>query len=341
MTIDELKKKLDKLKKEFENDLKDVKDEKTWNELRVKYLGKKSKIKSFFRFIGKFSSEERKTVGQLINSTKEYFEEKIEKMKNDVEEEKKRIDFDITLPGRKRDIGKDHPVTSVMKISKEIFLKMGFDVKRGPEVEKEWNNFDALNIPESHPARDEQDTFYLNKKKSVLRTHTSPVQIRTMLDEKPPIAMIAPGKVYRTDTIDASHLPVFHQIEGLLVDKDVKFSDLKGVLYKYLSVFFNDKSIKLRFYNNYFPFTEPSAEMHMSCVLCDGNGCPACSYSGWIELLGCGMVDPNVFKAVDIDPEKYTGFAFGVGVERLAMLKYGIPDIRFFQENDLRMLKKL
>jgi phenylalanyl-tRNA synthetase alpha chain len=338
MNIEELKSTLEKIKKSFKNQKKDVDDKESWNDLRVKYLGRKSKIKELFGLIGEFDPEERKKVGKMINDHKDYIEKEIALLKNKIEKEEEKIKYDITLPPRKRDIGKEHPITSIFELSKEIFSKMGFDIKTGPEIEEEWYNFDALNIPESHPARDEQDTFYINEEKKVLRTHTSPVQIRTMLEEKPPLAMIAPGKVYRSDTIDASHSPVFHQIEGLLIDENVKFSDLKGVLYKYLSELFNDNSIKLRFYNNYFPFTEPSAEMHMNCIFCKGEGCKVCKNSGWIELLGCGMVDPNVFKAVDIDPEKYTGFAFGVGVERLALLKYNIPDMRYFYENDLRML---
>ncbi|TYB30427.1 MAG: phenylalanine--tRNA ligase subunit alpha [Candidatus Mcinerneyibacterium aminivorans] len=338
MNIEELKSTLEKIKKSFKNQKKDGDDKESWNDLRVKYLGRKSKIKELFGLIGEFDPEERKKVGKMINDHKDYIEKEIALLKNKIEKEEEKIKYDITLPPRKRDIGKEHPITSIFELSKEIFSKMGFDIKTGPEIEEEWYNFDALNIPESHPARDEQDTFYINEEKKVLRTHTSPVQIRTMLEEKPPLAMIAPGKVYRSDTIDASHSPVFHQIEGLLIDENVKFSDLKGVLYKYLSELFNDNSIKLRFYNNYFPFTEPSAEMHMNCIFCKGEGCKVCKNSGWIELLGCGMVDPNVFKAVDIDPEKYTGFAFGVGVERLALLKYNIPDMRYFYENDLRML---
>jgi phenylalanyl-tRNA synthetase alpha chain len=218
---------------------------------------------------------------------------------------------------------------------------MGFAVAEGPEIEDEWHNFDALNIPATHPSRDMQDTFYLQQKGLLLRTHTSPVQIRTMQSQKPPIAIIAPGRVFRSDALDASHSPVFHQVEGLLVDKNVTFAHLKGVLTAFLQEIFEVDSLNMRFDNSFFPFTEPSAEVHMGCIFCKGKGCKVCKGSGWIEMGGAGMVDPAVFTAVGIDPEVYSGFAFGMGIERIAMLKYDIPDMRYLYENDIRMLRTM
>jgi len=289
MNIDELKETLDELKQKFDKKKNNIDDKESWNDLRVEFLGRKSKIKDLFGLIGDFEPEDRREVGKLINDTKDYIQKEIDRLKEKIEKAEDKIKYDLTLPSRKRDIGKEHPITSIFKLSKEIFSKMGFDIKKGPEIEEEWYNFDALNIPISHPARDEQDTFYINEDKKVLRTHTSPVQIRAMLEENPPLAMIAPGKVYRSDSIDASHSPVFHQIEGLLVDKNVKFSDLKGVLYKYLSELFNESSIELRFYNNYFPFTEPSAEMHMSCIFCEGKGCKVLAVVALDRCRTCGF----------------------------------------------------
>jgi len=286
----------------------------------------------------KLSPEERKEIGQLANRIKEEIEsllkEKEKKLKEEaLEQELRKNRVDITLPSAWIEVGSSHPVISTLIEISEIFVSMGFSVAEGPEVEREEYNFDMLNIPKDHPARDMQDTFFLNNGE-LLRTHTSPVQIRTMLTRKPPIAVIAPGRVYRKDA-DPTHSPMFHQIEGLLVDRDVTFRDLKGILKIFLESVFG-KDVGIRFRPSYFPFTEPSAEVDISCTVCGGSGCRVCKGTGWLEILGCGMVDPNVFKAVGIDPEEYTGFAFGLGVERIAMLKYRINDIRILFENDMR-----
>ncbi|SNZ09639.1 phenylalanyl-tRNA synthetase, alpha subunit [Persephonella hydrogeniphila] len=308
------------------------------NSIRVEYLGKKGKIKNILKTLGKLSPEERKEIGQLANRIKDEIEtalkEKEKRLKEEaLEQELKKNRIDITLPSAWVEVGSSHPVISTLVEISETFLSMGFSVAEGPEVEKEEYNFDMLNIPKDHPARDMQDTFFLNNGK-LLRTHTSPVQIRTMLTRKPPIAVIAPGRVYRKDA-DPTHSPMFHQIEGLLVDRDVTFRDLKGILKIFLESVFG-KDVGIRFRPSYFPFTEPSAEVDISCTVCGGKGCRVCKGTGWLEILGCGMVDPNVFEAVGINPEEYTGFAFGLGVERIAMLKYRINDIRILFENDMR-----
>jgi len=307
-----------------------------WNDVRVKYLGRKSVIMEMMKLLKTLSPEDKKILGKEVNKAKAEMERALEDKKRAVESCKGQIAVDWTLPARGVLPAKVHPLTTVRRQMEDIFIRMGFDIRQGPDMETEWHCFDALNIPETHPARDEQDTFYLNREKMVLRTHTSPVQIRTMLEEKPPIYMIAPGRVYRNDVPDASHSPVFHQVEALAVDENITFGDLKGVIYAFLSELFGS-GVKTRFDNSFFPFTEPSAEVYMSCF-CGGKGCSVCKGSGWLEIGGAGMVDPEVFRAVGIDPEKYTGFAFGFGLERMAMLMYGVPDIRYFYENDLRML---
>ncbi len=313
-------------------------DLKQLNDIRVEFLGKKGKLKNILKTLGKLSPEERKEIGQLANKIKEELEELLKSQEKALkqkalEEELRKEKIDITLPVSWIDIGSSHPVISTLIEISEIFISMGFSVAEGPEVEKEEYNFDMLNIPKDHPARDMQDTFFLNNG-DILRTHTSPVQVRTMLTRKPPIAIIAPGRVYRKDA-DPTHSPMFHQIEGLLVDENVTFRDLKGILKIFLEFVFG-KNVGIRFRPSYFPFTEPSAEVDISCTVCGGKGCRVCKGTGWLEILGCGMVDPNVFKAVGIDPDKYSGFAFGLGIERIAMLKYRITDIRLLFENNMR-----
>ena len=333
-----LKDQIESLGKEAVELIKKVESLDKLNSLRVEYLGKKGKLKTILKTLGKLSPEERKEIGQLANRIKEQLEDLIKKKESQLkekalEEELKKERIDITLPSAWIETGSSHPVISTLVEISQIFISMGFSVAEGPEVEKEEYNFDMLNIPKDHPARDMQDTFFLNNG-DLLRTHTSPVQIRTMLTRKPPVAVIAPGRVYRKDA-DPTHSPMFHQIEGLFVDTDVTFTDLKGILKIFLESVFG-KNVGIRFRPSYFPFTEPSAEVDISCTVCGGKGCRVCKGTGWLEILGCGMVDPNVFKAVGIDPEKYTGFAFGLGIERIAMLKYRINDIRLLFENDMR-----
>ncbi|MBK3333139.1 phenylalanine--tRNA ligase subunit alpha [Persephonella atlantica] len=333
-----LKQEVESLEKEAAELIKNAESLEELGRIRVEFLGKKGKLKNVLKTLGKLSPEERKEIGQVANRIKEEIEnllrerEQILKEKA-LEEELKKDRIDISLPPSWVEVGSAHPVVSTLIEISQIFISMGFSVAEGPEVEKEEYNFDMLNIPKDHPARDMQDTFFLNNG-MVLRTHTSPVQIRTMLKHKPPIAVIAPGRVYRKDA-DPTHSPMFHQIEGLLVDENVTFRDLKGTLKIFLEGIFG-KEIGIRFRPSYFPFTEPSAEVDISCTVCGGSGCRVCKGTGWLEILGCGMVDPNVFEAVGIDPEKYTGFAFGLGIERIAMLRYRINDIRLLFENDMR-----
>ncbi len=334
----ELKKEIQALGEEAKKLIEEAVDIEKLNQIRVEFLGKKGKLKNILKTLGKLSPEERKEIGQLANRIKEELEELLkgkqeELKKKALEEELLKNRIDITLPPHWIETGASHPVISTLVEISETFLSMGFSIAEGPEVEKEEYNFDMLNIPKDHPARDMQDTFFLNNG-DVLRTHTSPVQIRTMLKQKPPVAIIAPGRVYRKDA-DPTHSPMFHQIEGLLVDEKVTFRDLKGILKIFLETVFG-KDIKIRFRPSYFPFTEPSAEVDIGCTVCGGVGCRVCKGTGWLEILGCGMVDPNVFEAVGIDPDKYTGFAFGLGVERIAMLKYRITDIRLLFTGDMR-----
>ncbi len=334
----ELKKEVQALGEEAKKLIKEALDIDKLNQIRVEYLGKKGKLKNILKTLGKLSPEERKEIGQLANKIKEELESLLkerqqELKKKALEEELLKNRIDITLPSHWIESGASHPVISTLIEISETFLSMGFSIAEGPEVEKEEYNFDMLNIPKDHPARDMQDTFFLNNG-DVLRTHTSPVQIRTMLKQKPPIAIIAPGRVYRKDA-DPTHSPMFHQIEGLLVDEKVTFRDLKGILKIFLESVFG-KDVKIRFRPSYFPFTEPSAEVDIGCTVCGGVGCRVCKGTGWLEILGCGMVDPNVFEAVGIDTDKYTGFAFGLGVERIAMLKYRITDIRLLFTGDMR-----
>lgn len=308
---------------------------------RVKYLGRKGLFTSVMRNLGKAAKEDRPRLGQLANIQKKdleiQFAEKLEATSSQQNVKSGTIPVDFTLPGRSVPLGRLHPVTKVMEEMCSIFERLGFTVAEGPDVETDFYNFEGLNISKHHPARDMHDTFYINDN-VLLRTHTSPMQVRTMEKSEPPLRMIAPGKVYRCDS-DITHTPMFHQVEGFLVDKKISFADLKGVLAVFIGKMFDEKTA-IRFRPSFFPFTEPSAEVDIACVICQGKGCRVCKQTGWLEILGAGMIDPEVFKKVGYDPEKYTGFAFGLGVERIAMLKYGITDIRLFYENDLRFLRQ-
>ena len=312
------------------------------DQVRVKFLGKKGGFTQQMKQLGKLDPEQRPIVGQTINLAKAEFQTQLEARKNalqaaELEQRLASEKIDVTLPGRGQSVAGLHPVTLTLRRISKIFASVGFKVAEGPEIEDDYHNFEALNIPAHHPARAMHDTFYFDAH-TVLRTHTSPVQIRAMEAEPPPLKVIAPGRVYRCDS-DITHTPMFHQVEGFLVDTDVSFADLKGVIYEFLRAFF-EKDIQVRFRPSYFPFTEPSAEVDIECVMCDAQGCRVCSQTGWLEVLGCGMIHPEVFKAVDIDTEQFTGFAFGMGVERLAMLRYGINDLRLFFENDLKFLEQ-
>jgi len=308
--------------------------------LRIKYLGRKGALTGILRGLAQLDPEVRRRVGQEANRAKEALEEALEQARRALKEAARRAEsltVDVTLPGRRLPRGRIHPLNRIMAEVCDIFLHLGFEAVTGPEVELDWYNFEALNLPPDHPARDMQDTFYFNDR-VLLRTHTSPMQIRVMEQRRPPVRIIAPGKVYRRD-LDITHAPMFHQVEGLLVDKEVTFADLKGVLIAFVHQMFGPE-LGVRFRPSYFPFTEPSAEVDIACVMCGGRGCRVCQATGWLEVLGAGMVHPAVFEAVGYDPEIYTGLAFGLGVERIAMLKYGIDDIRLFFDNDLRFLKQ-
>ena len=333
---------LEKVKKQAEAELRSVSDEISLQNLKAKFVGRKGVITEILKGMKDIPDSDRPRMGKLINETKTFVEELIDSRLNEIRDEKKRRSLfeekiDVTLPGRGMPIGARHPITQVMEEIIAIFERMGFEVAEGPEVETDYYNFEALNIPKNHPARDMQDTFYISDD-IVLRTHTSPVQIRVMEKRKPPVKIIAPGKVYRCDS-DISHTPMFHQIEGLLVDEGVTFGDLKGVLTEFVRLVFGE-GVGVRFRPSFFPFTEPSAEVDIACLICGGKGCRVCKNTGWLEILGSGMVDPEVFKSVGYDPDKYSGFAFGMGIERITMLKFGINDIRLFFENDIRFLKQ-
>ncbi|MEY4209941.1 MAG: hypothetical protein RLZ92_320 [Pseudomonadota bacterium] len=323
-------------------ELAHAKDLNQLDQVRVNYLGKKGVFTEQMKELGKLEPEQRRTAGQVINTVKNSFQEALDARKISLEAEQLQARLasecvDVTLPGRGQTTSGLHPVTITLRRIAKIFASVGFDVVEGPEIEDDYHNFGALNIPEHHPARAMHDTFYFDPH-TVLRTHTSPVQIRVMESEQPPLKVIAPGRVYRCDS-DLTHTPMFHQVEGFLVDKDVSFADLKGVVFEFLRAFF-EKDIQVRFRPSYFPFTEPSAEVDIECVICDGQGCRVCSHTGWLEVMGCGMIHPEVFKSVKIDHQQFSGFAFGMGVERLAMLRYGINDLRMFFENDLKFLQQ-
>ncbi len=313
------------------------------NEIRVAFLGKKGELTEILKSLKEVTPEERPVVGQLVNEARSVLEEKLEEKKKYFakklrEEQILKETIDVTLPAKKPMVGHRHPNTIALEEVERIFVGMGYEVVEGPEVEYDYYNFEALNIPANHPAKDEQDTFYINEK-IVLRSQTSPVQVRVMEQGHLPIRMIAPGRVFRSDEVDATHSPSFHQIEGLVIDKNITFADLKGTLAEFAKQLFGENT-RVKFRPHHFPFTEPSAEVDVTCFKCGGSGCRFCKGSGWIEILGCGMVHPNVLKMSGIDPEQYTGFAFGVGLERIALLKYEIDDMRLLYENDVRFLKQ-
>ncbi len=332
-------KKVDELRSEFKQALASSPALSDLERIRQDYLGRKGVINDLFKKMKEVEAERRAEFGGLINALKlevhDHIEEHINAQRAD---EKATSSVDVSLPGVHYERGTLHPIESTLRDFKQIFHRLGFSVAEGPEIETQWRNFDALNFPPEHPARDMQDTFFL-KNDSVLRTHTSPVQVRLMLEEKPPIRSIMPGRVYRNEAIDAGHYCLFHQVEGLYVDKNVTMGELKATLELFCREYFGE-NVKLRFRPSFFPFTEPSSEMDVSCFLCGGKGCRVCKQTGWLEIGGCGMVDPNVFKSVNIDSEAYTGYAFGMGIERIAMMKYGITDIRLLFENDVRFLKQ-
>lgn len=334
----------DKLKQVWEDvrcALSDLQQMDKLKELKVRYLGKKGEITGFLKMMGTLSPEERPAFGQKVNTLRNKVEQAIAQKEKELSQElqKKRLEeetLDITLPGKRNRMGGAHPLTRVYRDIRSIFINMGFTVVEGPEIEFDKYNFEMLNIPKDHPARDMQDTFYVTED-IVLRTHTSPVQVRTMLKNKPPIRIICPGRVFRTDDVDATHSPVFNQVEGLVIDKNVTFADLKGTINTFLRKLYGEHT-KTKFRPGFFPFTEPSAEVDASCALCHGAGCPACKGAGMIEVLGCGMVNPQVLINCGLDPEEYSGFAFGLGLDRLANIKYGITDIRLLYDNDVRFI---
>ena len=312
-------------------------------ELRIKYLGKKGELTAVLRGMGSLSAEERPVIGQLANDIRSAIEKKIEEISSSAKAKEKELKLkaeklDVTIPGEKTDVGHTHPLALVQRQLEDIFLGMGYSIVDGPEIETDYYNFQALNIPKDHPARDTQDTFYITDN-ILLRTQTSPVQARVMEKTQPPIKIISPGRVYRSDPIDATHSPLFHQLEGLVIDKGITMGDLKGALEMFAKRMFGENT-EIRFRPHHFPFTEPSAEVDVSCFVCGGKGCRFCKGEGWIEVLGSGMVHPNVLRNCGIDPDEYTGFAFGLGIERIALLKYHIDDLRLLYENDVRLLEQ-
>ena len=338
-----VKEKLEEIRQKAIASIEEANDADYLNDIRVKVFGKKGEFTQVQKGMKDVAPEDRPKVGAMINEARAAIEEKMtearEKMQQKALEERlKRETIDVTLPAKKNKIGHRHPNTIALEEVEKIFIGMGFDVVEGPEIEKDYYNFEALNIPANHPAKDEQDTFYINKD-ILLRTQTSPVQVRQMEAKKPPIRMIAPGRVFRADEVDATHSPSFHQIEGMVIDKGITFSDLKGTLEMFVHKLFGEDT-RVKFRPHHFPFTEPSAEMDVSCFTCGGKGCRFCKGEGWIEILGCGMVHPKVLRMSGIDPDVYSGFAFGVGLERIALLKYEIDDMRLLYENDIRFLSQ-
>lgn len=338
-----MKEKLELIKVKALEELNSAENKEAIESLRVKYLGKKGELTAILRGMGGLSAEERPIVGKVANEVREEIEnfiastlddiknkEKLERLKNEI--------IDISMPGVKQTIGKKHPLELTLDKIKNIFISMGFSVEEGPEVEYDYYNFEALNIPKDHPARGEQDTFYINDN-IVLRTQTSPVQVRTMEKKELPIKMISPGKVYRSDAVDATHSPIFYQVEGLVIGKDITFADLKGTLELFVKQMFGEE-MQTKFRPHHFPFTEPSVEMDATCFVCKGEGCKVCKGEGWIEILGAGMVHPQVLRNCGIDPEEYSGFAFGFGLDRMVMLNYGLDDIRQLYESDMRFLNQ-
>lgn len=338
-----MKEQLNNIRVQAENELSAAETIQELESIRVKFLGKKGELTSVLRGMGALSAEERPIIGQIANEVRETLENRIEELKKKLLDKERDLRLsqeviDVTIPGKRKVLGKKHPLTIVMDEIKEVFIGMGYEIAEGPEVEKDYYNFEALNIPKNHPARDVQDTFYINEN-ILLRTQTSPVQIRVMENKKPPIKIICPGRVYRSDAVDATHSPIFHQVEGLVVDKGVTMGDLIGTLKVFAKSLFGEKTdIRLR--PHHFPFTEPSAEVDVSCWTCGGKGCRVCKNEGWIEILGAGMVHPKVLAICGIDPEVYSGFAFGLGVERTAMGRFNIDDMRLLYENDVRFLKQ-
>jgi phenylalanyl-tRNA synthetase alpha chain len=342
MDVEALVQQLESLQTTAEKEFLAAENQEVLANIRVKYLGKKSQVSQSMKLLSQLSPEHRPVAGKAINDVKKFLQDLYlsrERQFGEEEKQRKLLEerIDVTLPGRRLSLGKKHPLTQITEEAQAIFSGLGFAIAEGPEVELDYYNFEALNFPKDHPSRDMQDTFFVTDD-VVLRTHTSPVQIRMMEKMSPPVRFIAPGKVYRHDA-DISHSPMFHQIEGVFVDTDVTMADLKGVLELFVHEMFG-AGTKLRFRPSFFPFTEPSAEVDISCVMCKGKGCRVCSQTGWLEILGSGMIDPNVFAYVNYDPEEYSGYAFGMGVERIAMLKFGIDDIRLFFENDMRFLEQ-
>ncbi|HHV60838.1 MAG TPA: phenylalanine--tRNA ligase subunit alpha [Clostridiaceae bacterium] len=338
-----MKQQLENIKKVASDELKTIKSISDLEKFRVKYLGKKGELTDVLRGMGKLSNEERPVIGKLANEVRFFIEESIEERSKELakEEQRQRIAreaIDITMPGKRKSLGTKHPLSIVMDEIKDVFIGMGYTIAEGPEVELDWYNFEALNTPPNHPARDVQDTFYITDN-ILLRTQTSPVQVRVMEKQKPPIRIICPGRVYRSDEVDATHSPIFHQVEGLVVDKGITMGDLIGTLKEFAKALFG-KNTEIRLRPHHFPFTEPSAEVDVTCWTCGGSGCRVCKGEGWIEILGAGMVHPNVFRMSGIDPEVYSGFAFGIGVERTAMGRFNIDDMRLLYENDIRFLRQ-
>ncbi|MBI5633674.1 MAG: phenylalanine--tRNA ligase subunit alpha [Nitrospirae bacterium] len=330
------------LKQSFLAEIDTVSEIAELQQLKAKYTGRKGLVTAQMKALSSVPPQQKPAFGKAVNELRDFVDQTLDQKEilfRDVEKQKRLLSerIDITLPGKPCLPGKTHPLNKVLDEIKDIFVSMGFSIQEGPEIELDYYNFEALNIPKHHPARDMQDTFYVSDD-VVLRTHTSPVQVRVMEKKKPPLKIIAPGKVYRCDA-DVSHTPMFHQVEGLMVDTDVSFSDLKGVLGLFIHSFFGDET-PVRFRPSYFPFTEPSAEVDIGCIFCAGKGCRVCKTTGWLEVMGCGMVNPKVFEMSGYNPDEFTGFAFGMGVERLTMLKYAIDDIRLFYENDLRFLRQ-
>ena len=338
-----MKQELEEIRQKAEQELLKAKDRPTLEDLRIRYLGKKGELTAILKQMGGLSAEERPVIGQLANDVRSFIDRELTDRAAQLHDAEtqlrlKRETLDVTLPGKQYSLGSKHPLSIELDEIKEIFIGMGFDIVSGPEVELDYYNFEALNIPKDHPARDTQDTFYINDR-ILLRTQTSPVQVRTMEKQKPPIRIISPGRVYRADAVDATHSPLFHQIEGLVVDKGITFANLKGTLETIIKRMYGEDSV-VRFRPHHFPFTEPSAEVDVQCFHCHGEGCSLCKGEGWIELLGCGMVHPKVLSNCGIAPEEYSGFAFGMGLARLVMRKYKIDDLRLFYENDVRFLKQ-
>ncbi|MCR4924740.1 MAG: phenylalanine--tRNA ligase subunit alpha [Clostridiales bacterium] len=338
-----MKQQLDAIRETAEKELENIKTTADLDSFKVKFLGKKGELTNILKQMGKLSPEERPKMGQLANEVRAFLENKVDEQTKKIKDIERNLKLasetiDVTMPGKTAPLGHKHPLSIVLDEVKEIFMGMGFDIATGPEVEWDYYNFEALNIPADHPARDTQDTFYITEK-MLLRTQTSPVQIRVMEKQKPPIRILAPGRVYRSDAVDATHSPLFHQIEGLVVDKNITMADLKGNLEQFAKRLYGEDT-KIRLRPHHFPFTEPSCEMDVSCFRCGGKGCSFCKGEGWVEILGGGMVHPKVLKNGGIDPEEYSGYAFGVGLERLVLFRFNIDDMRLLYDNDMRFLSQ-